>query len=53
LTRPRESQKERGKEKNKEKEMEQGKQWEIPKRENEGEKDSSLLLIKEEMMMNS
>jgi hypothetical protein len=52
LRRPRESQKERGTEKNKEKEMEQGKEWEILKREKEGETDSSLLLINEEMMMN-
>jgi hypothetical protein len=42
LRRPRESQKERGTEKNKEKEMEQGKEWEILKREKEGETDSSL-----------
>ncbi len=32
--------------------MEQGKEWEILKREKEGETDSSLLLINEEMMMN-
>lgn len=30
--------------------MEQGKEWEILKREKEGETDSSLLLINEEMM---